>query len=264
MVNVKLTTASVLITLAATSASAATYTFDLQSIGSYQGDGDVGGLVGNVLTIDQMGDSGSLTGTFTGKYIVDPSYSGTTLSGDVQAADSVVRYNNGLGVCNVGPCEAGSDEYHTVDGASSNEDGPITDFVEMAFFSGTDAVDVTLQSLIFGWVGDVYDDYPGTNGLFEILVSDLSETIIDAGALLAYSGEAVAEGGSLGGLDTVLLPELAALTDNLFGIKAGIGGSWKLMAATVDYSIPAIPLPAAGWLMLAGIGSIVAMRRKKS
>lgn len=54
------------------------------------------------------------------------------------------------------------------------------------------------------------------------------------------------------------------LTDDLFGIKAGVNGSWKLRSVVVDYSVPEIPLPAAGWLMLAGIGSIAALRRRKS
>ena len=264
MVNVELIAASCLIAAAATSASAATYTFDLQKDGSYHGDGDAGTLVGNVLTIDQTGDSGTLTGTFTGKYIVDPTYSGTTLSGDVYDANSVQRHNNGLGVCNVGACDPRGDAYHTVDGASSNEDGPITDFVEIAFSSGIEAVDVTLTSLTFGWIGDIYNDYVGTNGLFEVLVTDLSEFMIDTGATLADSGTITANLGIDGGLNSYILPDLPLLTDNLFGIKAGIGGSWKLMAVTVDYSVPEVPLPAAGWLMIAGLGSIVAMRRKKS
>ena len=251
-----------------TSASAATYTFDLQKAGSYHGDGDAGPLVGNTLTIDQNGGSGTLTGMFSGKYVVDPSYSGTTLSGDVQNADSVQRHNNGLGVCNVGPCAPRGDVFHTVDGASSNEDGPITDVVEMSFFSGTDAVDVTLQSLTFGWIGNAYGYGDGSNltGAFEVLVSDLSETAITAGATQILSGVASGGSGMYGLLGTYDFPDLAAFTDNLFGVKAGIGGSWKLTAATVYYtpSVPEIPLPAAGWLMLAGMGSIAAMRRKKS
>ncbi|MBT8460371.1 MAG: VPLPA-CTERM sorting domain-containing protein [Boseongicola sp.] len=264
MVNVKLIAATCLIAAAATSASAATYTFDLQKVGSYHGDGDAGEPVGNVLTLSQGGDNGNLTGTFTGKYIVDPMYAGTTLSGDVQNASSVQRHNNGLGVCNIGPCRAGGDAYHTVDGASSINSDPITDFVEISFSADSDPVDVTLKSLTFGWIGSIYNDYVGTTGLFEVLVSDLSETMIDAGAILADSGSMTASLGIVGGLNSYILPESPLLTDNLFGIKAGIGGSWKLMAVTVDYSVPEIPLPAAGWLLLAGIGSIAAIRRRKS
>ena len=265
MVNVKLIAATGLIAITATSVSAATYTFDLQKLGSYHGDGDAGSLVDNTLTINQNGDNGSLTGTFTGKYIVDPTYSGTTLSGDVFSADSVQRHNNGLGVCNVGPCEPRGDTYHTVDGASTIDGDLITDFVEIAFSSEAEAVDVTLKSLTFGWIGSIYNDYVGTNGLFEVLVSDLSDVMIGAGATLADAGTITASGLD-GGINSYILPDASIFTDNLFGIKAGVDGSWKLMAVTVDYagSVPEVPLPAAGWLMLAGIASFAAMRRKKS
>ncbi|NNJ68054.1 MAG: VPLPA-CTERM sorting domain-containing protein, partial [Boseongicola sp.] len=212
------------------------------------------------------GDSGSLTASFTGKYVVNPDY-GTdgTLSGVVENAHSVQRHNNGLGVCNVGSCETGEDPYHTVDGASAPDGRQITDFVEIAFFTGIDdPVDVTLTSLTFGWVGDIYDVYSGTNGMYEILVSELSDALIGAGASLVFEGTATATPNIIGGLDVEVLPDLAAFTDNLFGIKAGIGGSWKLKSATVEYSVPEIPLPAAGWLMIAGIGSIAALRRKKT
>jgi hypothetical protein len=272
MVWFKSFTTSLVLAVAATSASAASYTFDLQKIGSYHGDGDAGVLTGNVLSVTETGDSGSLTATFTGKYIVDPTYSTDgVLSGTVNDAYSIERHHNGLGVCNVGSCASGADAFHTVDGASELNSDPITDFVEMAFFVGSDSVDVTLKSLTFGWIGDIYADlyvadhiYPGTNGLFEILVTDLLGVISGDDAVLAFSGLATATPGITGGLDAEILPGLAALTDNLFGIKASIGGSWKLMAATVDYTVPEIPLPAAGWLMLAGIGSVVALRRKKT
>jgi hypothetical protein len=274
MVWFKSFTTSVVLALAATSASAATYTFDLQKIGSYHGDGDAGVLDGNVLTVTQTGASGSLTGTFTGKYIVDPTkgggISGGALSGVVFDANNVQRHNNGLGVCNVGECSPSGDTHHTVDGVSFIEDedpltvdGAVFDFVEMAFFSGTDAVDITLTGLKFGWVGGVYNQYPGTNGLFEILVSELSETKIDVGALVAAAGVATTNPGSLGGRYSFAVPDIAAFTDNLFGVKAGINGSWKLMAVTVDYSVPEIPLPAAGWLLIGGLGGLAALRKSR-
>lgn len=265
MVWFKSFTTSLVLAVAATSASAASYTFDLQDSFSDHGAGDPGVPVGDVLTLTETGDAGSLTATFTGKYVVNPDYSTDgALSGAVESAYSVQRHSNGLGVCNLGSCESGEDAFHTVDGASSPEGQQISDFIEMAFFLGSDAVDVTLKSLTFGWIGDIYGVYDGTNGMYEILVSDLSDTMIGAGAMLAFEGLATVTPNIIGGLDTEVLPELAAFTDNLFGIKAGINGSWKLKSATVEYSVPEIPLPAAGWLMLAGIGSIAAFRRKKT
>ena len=270
MVISKFFATSLLVAITATSASAASYTFDLQKIGSYHGDGDAGVPDGNVLTLTETGDHGSLTATFTGKYIVDPTYSTDgILSGTVNDANNVERHHNGLGICNLNPYPDPTciDPYHTVDGLTSTNIGQITDFVEMAFSADSDPVDVTLKSLTFGWVGGVYyySDVPLINGMFEILVSDLSETSIGAGATLALSGTATGGSGAYGLLGTfAVIPNTSEFTDNLFGIKAGLNGSWKLKSATVEYSVPEIPLPAAGWLMLAGIGSIAAFRRKKT
>ena len=259
---VKVLTATALVALCATGASAASYTFDLQKIGSYHGSGDSGPLVGNTLEISQDGDEGALTGEFTGKYVTGAGYSADVLTGDdVFDADSVERHNNGLGVCNIGACdERGGDLFHTVDAATNA--GETADFVELSFFQDAAPVDVTLTALTFGWIGSVYNDYPGTTGAFEILVSDLSETAIDLGALLTYSDTATINQAGIGGVGVSPLPDLAALTDNLFGIKAGAGGSWKLLAVTVDFDgVPEIPLPAAGWLLLGGLGSFAALRR---
>ena len=251
-----------LLVCAATSVSAASYTFDLQLENTYHATkGDAGVLSGNTLTITETGAEGPLTGTFTGKYIVDPAFSGGILSGSVNDAIEVERHNNGLGVCNIGTCASRTDPFHTVDGISRLGGDRVTDLVEMAFSVGGTAVDVTLESLTFGWVGDAYGVYQGTNGSFDLLVSDLSDSAIDAGAILAFSGLATATPGALGGTDFIDLPELPAFTDNLFGVKAGINGSWKLMAATVSYDVPEIPLPAAGWLLLGGLGGLAALKR---
>lgn len=259
---VKVFSATALVALSAAGASAASYTFDLQKLGSYHGSGDSGSLVGNVLEISQDGAEGTLTGEFTGKYITGAGYSSDTLTGDnVFDADRIERHHNGLGVCNIGNCDvSGGDQFHTVDAATNS--GETADFVEVSFFQDNAAVDVTLTALTFGWIGSVYNDYPGTTGAFEVLVSDLSETDIGLGSLLTYSGIATINQPGIGGVGVSPLPELADLTDNLFGIKAGAGGSWKLLAVTVDFDgVPEIPLPAAGWLLLGGLGSIAALRR---
>ncbi len=268
MLNFRLITASVLTIMAATSLSAATYTFDLQKVDSYQATkGDAGTLVDNTLAITETGTNGDLTGTFTGMYVEGASVAGGVLSGtSINEAHSVQRYNNGLGVCNIGACKTpGGDAFHTVDGAAIN--GTRTDFVEMAFFADGDVVDVTLNSLTFGWIGSIYNQYPGTTGAFEILISDLSDSMIGLGDILAYAGLAKINIAGDGGRGLFTLPDLAAFTDNIFGIKAGAGGSWKLMAATVDFDlpeVPEIPLPAAGWLLIGGLGGLVALRRRKS
>ena len=130
----------------------------------------------------------------------------------------------------------------------------------MAFFAEGSAVDVTLTSLTFGWIGDVYGDYKETTGAFEIIISAIDGSMIAIGDILAFAGTATITEAGDGGRGIFDIPDL---TDDVFGIKAGSGGSWKLMAATVDFHVPEIPLPAAGWLMLAGIGSLVVARRRR-
>ena len=250
--------ATVLMTLAASSVSAATYTFDLQvpAVG-----GDAGTLSGNTLIIQQ----GDLTGNFQGRFLTDAAYTSTTLTaGSSFDANSVTRFYNGLGVCNDGPCY-GSDPLHTVDGHSG--DGSITDFVEMSFEAGGNAVEVTLSGLLLGWVGDFSeggaDGYSGTNGTYEVLLDVAGLSGIDIGDFLGASGTAVVD-PSLPGYGTSIVEFLGLdLFDDIFGIKAGIEGSWKLRSVVVDYSVPEVPLPAAAWLLLGGIGGLAALRRSK-
>ena len=88
-----LVTASLLM---ASTASAATYTFDLQNTNLDNPDrGDDGVLVDNSLTIIQ----GDLTGSFTGYYIDGAEYTGDELTGGtVNAASSVEREDPCRGV----------------------------------------------------------------------------------------------------------------------------------------------------------------------
>jgi len=239
--------------LLVSTASAATYEFNLQRTDA---GGDAGVLSGNSLTIDQ----GDLTGTFTGYYADSPAYTGSTLSGGaVNEAHEVERFYNGLGVCNVGPCYT-ADPLHTVDGTSEN--GARRDFVEMGFSSGGSEVEVTLTSLVFGWVGDFQYGYNGTNGAFDIVLDVLGVDGIGLGDILAFSGDAT-DGDVQPGWSTYAYDLLGeGLFDSVFGVMAGENGSWKLKSVVVDYTVPLIPLPAAIWLMLGGLGGLAAMRRR--
>lgn len=257
MYRVKTLVASAISILAATSVSAATYTFDLQNLNADNSDpGDPGALTGNELVITQ----GDLTGTFTGLYIEDAGYSDGALTGTaIHDANSVARNYTGLGVCNDGPCYT-DDPYHTVDGASPN----LHDMVQMAFSDVDGLVDVTLVSLTFGWVGDFRYGYSGTNGSFEIILDDAGFSGIDFGDSLMFSGLAddniIEAYRSIGLYD---LSGISGLTGSVFGVKAGDMGSWKLKSVVVDWTVPEVPLPAAGWLLLAGLGGLAAIRRLK-
>ena len=247
-----------LLPLLVSTASAATYTFDLQNLNGNNPDpGDPGVVSGNSLTIDQ----GDLNGTFTGVYIDNPSYDGNELDGGtVNDAHEVVRFYNGLGVCNVGPCYT-NDPLHTVDGTSLN--GARHDMVEMAFTSGGSEVDVTLTGLVFGWVGDFQYGYDGTNGSFDILVDVMGMDGIGLGDILAFSGDAT-DGDVLPGW-SIYSYDLSGegLFDSVFGVMAGMNGSWKLKSVVVDYTVPEIPLPAGIWLMIGGLGGMAALRRRQ-
>ena len=86
---------------------------------------------------------------------------------------------------------------------------------------------------------------------------------IDIGDFLGASGTAVVD-PSLPCYGTSIVEFLGLdLFDDIFGIKAGIEGSWKLRSVVVDYSVPEVPLPAAAWLLLGGIGGLAALRRSK-
>ena len=250
-----------LLSVAATAASAATYTFDLQSTSNGGDTAQSGGNSFDDLIIDQ----GDLTGVFTGFYIDGATYTGGTPdvgdtldAGSVLDANNIYRWLNGVGVCNAGPCTDDSDPFHTVDGASN--DGDRTDFVQMSFFMGTDLVEVELLSLTFGWVGPYgRDPFEGTDGAFEILLDTAGlDDAIGLNDELVYIGAA-----QNGYSDTISLDDFD-LIDSIFGVKAGEGGSWKLKTVVVDYTerLPEVPLPAAIWLLLGGVSGLFALRRR--
>lgn len=247
----------------ATAASAASYTFTLNETGD-----DITRLSANSFSIDKMIDGITVTGTFSGMYIDDASFTGDTLTGGaITDAASLTRYYTGAGVCGFGPCY-NVDTRHTVDGVS---DGSADfDFIEMAFSDESGAVDVTLTELVFGYVGrfryggGTYG-YEGTNGSFEILTNSFADdAAIGIGDLRVYSGNApqVYRNGA------VSLSGLTGLTDSIFGVKAGVNGSWKLLSATVNFSAPVvineIPLPASAFLLFAGIGGLAWAGRRKA
>ncbi|MXQ07683.1 hypothetical protein GQ651_07475 [Alphaproteobacteria bacterium GH1-50] len=255
--------------LAPIAASAASYTFDLASETSiYDPAGDPGTFLNDyTLSITD----GGLTGIFGGGYVTGLSYDGsdTVDGGTFQDADRLRRFNNGLGVCNVGECYS-EDPVHSVDGASSNT----RDYVELSFYSGGELVDVTLTALTFGWIGEWtwggHDlGFEDTDGSFEILLDTMTGGDIGLGDQLAFSGTVTANLDSYLSRGSFNLAD-ENLFDSVFGIMAGDMASWKLLAVTVDFTPPPpppppeIPLPGAIWLMLGALGGLAGLRRLRT
>ncbi len=255
---------AVIIAVGAGGAQAATtHVFNLGIAGD-----DLVGSTDNSISI--LSDAG-LTGTFTGRFIEGRSYDGgpvpgAEVDGSFGNATTLQRFNNGVGVCDtVGVCIPYGEERHSVDNDESRYE-----FVEMAFSDAEGLVDVQLQSLTFGWIGEwtVYDDVPvgyeGTTGAFEIVLDSLDDGSIGPGDELGLADVVTATFDLFNSRGTFDLSGID-LFDSVFGVIAGDGGSWKLLAVTVESSengIPPIPLPGAFWLLAAGIGGLAAMKRR--
>jgi hypothetical protein len=54
-------------------------------------------------------------------------------------------------------------------------------------------------------------------------------------------------------------------TGSMFLVGArGADDDWKLKGVKVEYQPSVVPLPAAGWMLLAGLGGIAALKRRKA
>lgn len=119
-------------------------------------------------------------------------------------------------------------DWHTVDGHGRNE------YLNLHFSDHLKLKSVSFNYVSYGsdfvlytWDGDDWD----------------------------YEGEAPADGGTY--------HFVGSYEGDQFSIGAeGHHDSWKLAGISVHYMAP-IPLPAAGWMLLAGIGGIAAMKRRK-
>jgi hypothetical protein len=66
-----------------------------------------------------------------------------------------------------------------------------------------------------------------------------------------------------GGAFTVELSDAVFNTGRLWGLNEGEGYG-ALVEATVTYTVAPVPLPAAGGMLLAGLGALAAFRRRKA
>lgn len=59
-------------------------------------------------------------------------------------------------------------------------------------------------------------------------------------------------------------PLVGPATLDSFTIGVGLRDGDRFRIASIDYDIAPIPLPAAGWMLLAGLGGLYAVKRRKS
>lgn len=173
---------------------------------------------------------GGITATFDAKSIISPVYSGGIITGGtVQDTSHIGLYPGGAGVVN-----STGDNSHTVDGSGYD------DFVEITF-----SEEVEIVSISFGYY-DSYDDF--------VIFTDASgDGDIGLGDAVS-SSYPVSSNNPFNGF--------GGLTTDIFAVAAtGSNDSWKLKSITVQYVAP-VPLPAAGVMLLAGLGGLGLMRRR--
>lgn len=135
--------------------------------------------------------------------------------------------------------DGGGTDIHEVDGNNSNE------FLKLTFNP-----DITLKSVSF--------TYFSSNDDFDLFTW--------TGLLWDDEGSASACTANCGSDNTVHTYDFnGTYTGSMFLIGAtGQNDDWKLAGVSVDYTPSAVPLPAAGWMLVAGFAALAAMRRRKA
>lgn len=160
-------------------------------------------------------------------------------NGSIGTQRTLGLYDNGLGVASY------SGDEHFVDGA-----GDYNDVVRFAFSQVVRIVSVTLayadrqDTFSFG--------YQGNSGYVHVTNS---QSLNVSNTTWNYSANP----------DEATYSFINAYWSSIFGIGAVDSGSeFKIASMTVETSPSVVPLPAAGWALIAGLGALAAVKRRKS
>lgn len=164
-----------------------------------------------------------------------------TLSGNPYMA-SWSGSSGGIGICNGTPDYSLNDtcasDQHTVDGDNHNE-AVVLDFGSLV---------IKLTSITFAYAdsNDQYDVFAFGNGIGAAATETDFDNSMNCGSSVCTMTNFIIGEGSI------------------FGIGAFYDDSeWKLKAITFDVIPPGeVPLPAAGWLLLAGLGGLAVAKRR--
>lgn len=175
-------------------------------------------------SVDMMGDQGNTVRVTAGTY---PTFS---FSATTDADDRVARGNSwGLGAYSEAPYVTSNN--HRVDGLGENE---------ILLFEFLD-YSATITSITFGSThGTAFDLFGSDTPNVESAFLPLANGAVDVSA------------------------------ENRSGTTIGIGAfnddaGFKVRSITVEYDdTPAVPLPAAGWMLLAGLGGLAAAKRRSA
>jgi hypothetical protein len=151
-------------------------------------------------------------------------------------SEKIDRYSVGLAM------EQRNDSSHQVDGGYSNE------FLKLAFNPA-----ITLTKLQFTYASrtDDFHFYTWTNGSW----SESGPYDACPANNWTCGEDSAAHWYTFG----------SPYTGSMFLVGArGDDDDWKLKGVKVEYQPSVVPLPAAGWMLLAGLGGIAALKRRKA